>query len=159
MSSFYKNSYQTIIPMLTRLSFPCLFVCHSRTRCGNLSFFYNSACSLPIACWADNTEAKVEVGVIGVTPELVAHLAVVGAVVPAAAAGIVSVAAEGIPAPFIYVAAHVVQAVAVRLFLRYRMRYLSAVTVIPSDRTKIITASVTVTLTSSCSILPFVNCR
>ena len=112
-----------------------------------------------ICCRADNAEASVVPPAVSNVPAPVAHLAATGVVVPTATTGIVSVAAEGIPAPFIYVAAHVVQAVAVRLFLRYRMRYLSAVTVIPSDRTKIITASVTVTLTSSCSILPFVNCR
>lgn len=122
-------------------------------------FVYNKTCSLPIACRADNTEAKVEVGVIGVAPELVANLAVVGAVVPAAAASIAFAVAGGTPAPFLHVTAHVVQAIDVRGFLRYRMRYLSAVTVIPSDRTKIITTSVTLTLTSSCSILPFFHCR
>ena len=119
----------------------------------------HSHISFLLACRADNAEASVVAPAVSNVPAPVAHLAATGVVVPTATTGIVSVAAEGIPAPFIYVAAHVVQAVAVRLFLRYRMRYLSAVTVIPSDRTKIITASVTVTLTSSCSILPFVNCR
>lgn len=47
---------------------------------------------------ADNAEAKVVVGVIGVVPVLVAHLTVVGVVVPAAAAVIAVLVAVGIPA-------------------------------------------------------------
>ena len=66
--------------MLTRLSFPCLVVCHSRTRCGNLSFFLQQrllAASITclfrygltpalhrsssplLACGADNAEAQI----------------------------------------------------------------------------------------------------
>lgn len=63
----------------------------------------------------DNAEAKVVVPVIGVAPALVAHLAVVGVVVPAAAAVIAVAASAGIPeilvqvsAPLPNVAAHVV---------------------------------------------------
>ena len=63
----------------------------------------------------DNAEAKVVVPVIGVAPALVAHLAVVGVVVPAAAAGIAVATSAGIPeilvqvsAPLPNVAAHVV---------------------------------------------------
>ena len=122
-------------------------------------FFYNTACSLPIACRADNAEASVIAPAVSNVPAPVAHLAAAGVVIPTATTGIVSVAAEGIPAPFLHVTDHVVQAIDVRVFLRYRMRYLSAVTVIPSDRTKIITTSVTVTLTSFCRILSFFNCR
>lgn len=48
---------------------------------------------------ADNTEAKVVVGVIGVVPVLVVHLAVVGVVVPAAAVvAVLAVVGVGIPA-------------------------------------------------------------
>lgn len=49
---------------------------------------------------ADNTEAKVVVGVIGVVPVLVVHLAVVGVVVPAAATvvAVLAVVGVGIPA-------------------------------------------------------------
>ncbi|MDO5774186.1 MAG: hypothetical protein Q4P16_07750 [Spirochaetales bacterium] len=49
---------------------------------------------------ADNAEAQVVVGVIGVVPVPVAHLAVVGVVVPAAAAVIAfdAVVGVGIPA-------------------------------------------------------------
>ncbi|WP_296023549.1 hypothetical protein [uncultured Treponema sp.] len=47
---------------------------------------------------ADNAEAKVVVGVIGVVPVLVVHLAVVGVVVPAATAVIAVLVAVGIPA-------------------------------------------------------------
>lgn len=47
---------------------------------------------------ADNAEAKVVVGVIGVVPVLVVHLAVVGIVVPAAATVIAVLVAVGIPA-------------------------------------------------------------
>lgn len=49
---------------------------------------------------ADNTEAKVVVGVIGVVPVLIVHLAVVGVVVPAAAAvvAVLAVVGVGIPA-------------------------------------------------------------
>lgn len=47
---------------------------------------------------ADNTEAQVVVPVVGVVPVLVAHLAVVGIVVPAAATVVASVAVVGIPA-------------------------------------------------------------
>ena len=63
----------------------------------------------------DNAEAKVVVPVIGVAPALVAHLAVVGVVVPAAAAVIAVATSAGIPeilvqvsAPLPNVAAHVV---------------------------------------------------
>ena len=141
MSSFYKNSYQTIIPMLTRLSFPCLFVCHSRACLyvipaldAGICLFFTIAparcsCSVPVplrlaacatpalhrrsspllACKADNAEAQDEVGAIGAVPILAAHLAVVGSVVPAAAAAIAVLAvADGIPAQFRNIAAHVV---------------------------------------------------
>ena len=114
---------------------------------------------LLICCRADNAEASAVAPAVSNVPAPVAHLAAAGVVVPTATTGIVSVTAEGIPAPFTYVTAHIIQAIDVRVFLRNRMWLFSTVTVIPSDRTKIITASVTVTLTSSCSILPFVNCR
>ncbi|WP_353885595.1 hypothetical protein, partial [uncultured Treponema sp.] len=56
---------------------------------------------------ADNAEAQVDVPVVVVFPVLVAHLAVAGVVVPAAAASVAFVAAAGvgIPAPFPNVAA------------------------------------------------------
>lgn len=125
-------------------------------------FFYNTACSLPIACRADNTEAKVEVGVIGVAPELVAHLAVVGAVVPAAAAvaAFVAVVGVGIPAPLPHVTAHIIQTVGIRLLLCNRMSCIFTITYIPPDIIKVIIATVTVIrTTTSCSVLSFFNCR
>ena len=117
--------------MLTRLSFPCLFVCHSRTRCGNLSFFLQQrllAASITclfrygltpalhrrssplLACRADNAEAQVVAPAVDVVAAPIAHLAVVGVAVPAAAARATALAdvGVGIPAPFINVAAHVV---------------------------------------------------
>ena len=141
--------------MLTRLSFPCLFVCHSRTRCGNLSFFLQQrllAASITclfrygltpalhrsssplLACGADNAEAQVVAGDIGVEPVLVVHLSAVGVAAPAAAA-VAAVLADvgvGIPAPFPNVTAHVVQAVVVRLFLCNWMCLFSTVFAIPA---------------------------
>lgn len=147
--------------MLTRLSFPCLFVCHSRTRCGNLSFFLQQrllAASITclfrygltpalhrsssplLACGADNAEAQVVAGDIGVAPELVAHLAVVGVAAPAAAVvAYVAVVGVEIPeilvqisAPFPHVSAHVIQAVTVRLFLHNWMCLFFAIFIIPA---------------------------
>ena len=104
----------------------------------------HSHISFLLACREDNAEASAVAPAVSNVPAPVAHLAAAGVVVPTATTGIVSVTAEGIPAPFTYVTAHIIQAIDVRVFLRYR-HYISAVTVIPSDRTKIITASVTVT--------------
>lgn len=123
-------------------NFKLLLICHSRARCGNLSFFYNSTCPPLLTCVADNAEAQVEVGVTGVVPALVAHLAVVGVVVPAAAAVIASAAVVGvaipeilvqISAPFPHVSAHVIQSVAVRSFLCNGVCFFFAVVIIPGN--------------------------
>ena len=165
------------------MPFPLLLICHSRTRCGNLSFFYNSACSLAAVTYllrcglppalhrystaaarlffarrADNTEAKAVEGAIGVVTVLAVHLAVVGGVVAPAAAAAAALVAVGIPAPFPNIAAHVVQAVAVRLFLRYWVCLASAVATIPAHFVQIAAAAVLKFLSAFCRILPFVYC-
>ena len=93
-----------------------------------------------LACRADNTEAQVVAGDIGVAPELVAHLAVVGVAAPAAAvvayAAVVGVEISEILvqicAPLPLGSAHVIQAVTVRLFLHNWMCLFFAIFIIPA---------------------------
>ena len=114
---------------------------------------------LLICCRADNAEASVVAPAVSNVPAPVAHLAATGVVVPTATTGIVSVAAEGIPAPFTYVTAHIIQAIDVRVFLRNRMWLFSTVVVAPAYFVQIVAAAVFKFLTSFCRILPFFNCR
>ena len=79
--------------------------------------------------------AEVEVvAAVGVVAVPVINPAVVAVAVPAAAAVIAAAAVVrgDIPAPFCHVAAHVIKTIAVRVFLRYRVRHLSDVIFVPA---------------------------
>lgn len=118
----------------------------------------HSHISFLLACRADNAEASAVAPAVSNVPAPVAHLAAAGVVVPTATTGIVSVTAEGIPAPFTYVTAHVVQTVAVRLFLCNWMCFFFAVFIIPAHFIKVVTATVLEFLSAFCRILPFFYC-
>ena len=100
-------------------------------------------------------------GVIAGAPVPVAHLAAVGIAEPAAAnhATFADEIAEPIPAPFLYVTAHVVQAVAIRLFLCNWMCFFFAVLFIPSNLIQIIATTVFEFPITPCGIVPFTFCR
>ena len=104
----------------------------------------HSHISFLLACREDNAEASAVAPAVSNVPAPVAHLAAAGVVVPTATTGIVSVTAEGIPAPFTYVTAHIIQAIDVRVFLRYR-HYISAVTVTLAVIILVLSDGITVT--------------
>ena len=81
----------------------------------------------------DNTEAQTVVLVVSVAVVPARNpTAVAVAVIAAATVIAVDAAARvDIPAPLPNIAAHVVKPIAVRLFLRHRMRHISAVTTVP----------------------------
>ncbi len=87
---------------------------------------------------ANNTETQIAVLAVSVVDETEGNLAEFVVAVTAAATAITVAIPAGIPTPLLYISAHVEEAVAVGLFLSYRVCRKSAVVFIPAHFIQIV---------------------